>query len=187
MDKPPNFIVFNVYFGLCLIQWILFCTADKISRPEIEVKTLMMSPNLLKTDVSYTWTSAVDDKNISIHITCIHYWSDFKMCYLWGEKCHIHLVNITFQLSQIFFLLVCIWLLYTGKYLPLIFLLLLPLLTAGEFQCLKLSFLKHNFVCVNSKTATLFVSVEVWKLHGAKITLYTVVSKSVTRQLLLAY
>lgn len=103
MDKPPNFIVFNVYFGLCLIQWILFCTADKISRPEIEVKTLMMSPNLLKTDVSYTCTSAVDDKNISIHITCIHYWNDFKMCYLWGEKCHIHLVNITFQLSQIFF------------------------------------------------------------------------------------
>lgn len=36
VDKPPNFIVFNVYFGLCLIQWILFCTADKISRPEIE-------------------------------------------------------------------------------------------------------------------------------------------------------
>lgn len=69
MDKPPNFIVFNVYFGLCLIQWILFCTADKISRPEIEVKTLMMSLNLLKTDVSRT--SAIDDKNISIHITCI--------------------------------------------------------------------------------------------------------------------
>lgn len=121
MDKPPNFIVFNVYFGLCLIQWILFCTADKISRPEIEVKTLMMSPNLLKTDVSYTCTSAVGDKNISIHITCIHYWSDFKMCYLWGEKCHIHLVNITFQLSQIFFIDLYLIIVYREIFAPHIF------------------------------------------------------------------
>lgn len=108
MDKPPNFIVFNVYFGLCLIQWILFCTADKISRPEIEVKTLMMSPNLLKTDVSYTCTSAVGDKNISIHITCIHYWSDFKMCYLWGEKMSHSPGEHYFPIISDFFLLVCI-------------------------------------------------------------------------------
>lgn len=43
----------------------------------------MMSPNLLKTDVSYTCTSAVDDKNISIHITCI---GVILKCVTCGEK-----------------------------------------------------------------------------------------------------
>lgn len=113
------------------------------------------------------------------------------MCYLWGEKCHIHLVNITFQLSQIFFYWFVFDYCIQGNICPSYFCSFYPYwqlvnLRLVEFQCLKLSFLKHNFVCVNSKTATLFVSVEVWKLHGEKITLYTVVSKSVTWQLLLA-
>lgn len=55
-----------------------------------------MSFNLLKIDVSYICILVVDDKNIFIYIICIYYWSDFKMCYLWGEKFYIYLVNIIF-------------------------------------------------------------------------------------------
>ncbi|XP_062606443.1 multidrug resistance-associated protein 1-like [Saccostrea cucullata] len=35
-DKPLSFSVFNVYFGLAILQWILYCSSDKTSIPETE-------------------------------------------------------------------------------------------------------------------------------------------------------